>query len=422
LFEEAAMEKILIVAHDFPFPPTHGGRVDMWSRIKMLKGLGCQVDLVASVKEAPSELDAQEVRGYVRSLMIVKREMGVRQLFSLEPLSVRSRRNLARIPLSDSYAAVILETEHVAPILQNPALRADKCIVRLQNDESQYYRELSTASRELWRKAFYRLEGVKFRFFSHEVMRSCGLLWFISDFERQKYCAKHPLSTSKAFFVPPHVSSAKMKRHKLTTNQVLFVGRLGFATNTRGVEWYVRHVHPMLADINQYDLVVAGSTGGEPLDVLRELIARHSNVSLYEDPPDLQSHYNMAAVFVNPVFQGTGLKLKTIDAIQAGLPVVSTSIGIQGTRLIDGKHVLVADTPERFADCIRKLLRDRRYAENMVSEAQAFIIREYDQERIVKRLFDFTAAETHQGSAASKHRCRKDIIIPSGSENSGSSP
>jgi glycosyltransferase involved in cell wall biosynthesis len=392
------MDQILIVAHDFPFPPTHGGRVDMWSRIKMLQGLGCQVDLVTSVKEEPDEAAQEEVRRYVRSLMIVKREMGVRQLFSLEPLSVRSRRNLARIPLSNSYAAIILETEHVAPILQNPALRADKTIVRLQNDESQYYAELSDASRELWRKIFYRLEGLKFRFFSPRVLRACDLLWFISDFERQQYCVEHPRNTSKALFVPPHVSSVHMKRHTLNTNRVLFVGRLGFATNTRGIEWYIQQVHPALADIQSYELAVAGSTGGEPLDTLRHAIAGQSNISLHEDLPELRSLYGAAAVFINPVFQGTGLKLKTIDAIQAGLPVVSTAIGIQGTGLLDGQHVLVADSPERFAACIRRLLRDRSYAEKMVSEAQAFISSKYDQSKIFKQLFEGRTTVKDQGA------------------------
>jgi polysaccharide biosynthesis protein PslH len=390
------MEEILIVAHDFPFPPTHGGRVDMWSRIKMLQDFGYGVDLVASVKEEPLEVDMEEARRRVRSLIIVKREMRVRQLFSLEPFSVRSRRNLIRVPLSNSYAAVILETEHVAPILQNPALQVDKRIVRLQNDESQYYSELSNASRELWRKAFYSLEGLKFRFFSPRVMRKCDLLWFISDFERQKYCAQQPQNTFKAFFVPPHVSKLHMKRHKLTRNHVLFVGRLGFATNTRGIEWYIRKVHPALADIQSYELAVAGNTGGEPLDKLRQAIARHSNIALHENLPELRSLYSAAAVFINPVFQGTGLKLKTIEAIQAGLPVVSTQVGIQGTGLLNGKHVLVADSPERFAACIRTLLRDRSYAETMVSEAQAFIASEYDQSKIFKRLIEsHTTDEDH---------------------------
>jgi polysaccharide biosynthesis protein PslH len=382
------MGRLLIVMPDFPFPPNYGGRVDMWSRIKLLNRMGLQVDLVASVKDVPSEQEAQEVRRCVCSLTLVKREMGPMKLLSLEPFSVRSRYNLRNIPLSNSYSAVILETEHVATILQNPTLRADKRILRVHNDEAHYYRELSGSSHELWRKAFYRMEGIKFRSYSSRAMQWCDLFWFASDFERQEYCVRHPVSVPKASFVPLHVERSAMKRHKLSGNRVIFVGKLGFANNARGVEWYIDQMHPRLADINGYELMVAGNTEGESLDSLRRSIARHPNISLFENPTELQPYYEMASVFINPVFHGAGVKLKTIDAIRAGLPVVSTSIGIIGTPLLNGKHVIVADDPQAFADSIRRLLSDRDYAENLVSEAQAFVGHEYDQERIVKELFD----------------------------------
>jgi polysaccharide biosynthesis protein PslH len=373
---------------DFPFPPNYGGRLDMWRRIQLLHRMGISVDVVASIKEAPNQEQEQEVRRWVHNLKLVKREMGATKLLSFQPFSVLTRSNLQNVPLSESYSAVILETEHVAPILKNPGLRARMRILRLHNDEAHYYKELSASSRELWRKAFYRMEGIKFKFYSSRAMQWCDLLWFLSGFERQEYCVRHPASVPKAFLVPLHVERSTMKRHKLRGNRVIFAGKLGFANNARGVEWYIDQVHPRLADINGYELMVAGNTEGESLDSLRRSIARHPNISLYENPSELQLYYEMASVFVNPVFHGAGVKLKTIDAIRAGLPVVSTSIGIIGTPLLNGKHVIVADDPQAFADSIRRLLSDRDYAENLVSEAQAFVGHEYDQERIIKELFD----------------------------------
>lgn len=374
----------------------------MWRRIKLLNRMGFQVDLVASIKDVPNEQHTQEVRRCVRRLTLVKREMGVMKLLSFQPFSVRSRRSLQNISLSESYSAVILESEHVAPILQNPALRAEKRILRLHNDEAHYYQELSGSSRDLWRKAFYRMEGIKFRFYSSRAMQWCDLFWFASDFERQEYCVKHPVNAPKAFFVPLHVERSAMKRHKLSGQRVFFAGKLGFANNARGVEWYIDQVHPRLADINGYALIVAGNTEGESLDSLRRSIARHPNISLHENPSELQPHYEMASVFINPVFHGAGVKLKTIDAIQAGLPVVSTSIGIQGTPLLNGKHILVADNPQAFAGSVRRLLSDRGYAENLVAEAQAFVALEYDQGRIIKELFDLNVLEPPDRAPASR--------------------
>jgi glycosyltransferase involved in cell wall biosynthesis len=180
----------------------------------------------------------------------------------------------------------------------------------------------------------------------------------------------------------------------------LFAGKLGFATNARGVEWYIGEVHRRLADIDGYELVVAGNTEGESLDSLRRSIGFYRNISLHENPSELQSYCEKASVFINPVFHGAGLKLKTIDAIQAGLPVVSTSIGIQGTGLLHGKHVVVADAPQEFADAVRRLLSNRAYAENLVSEAQAFVAREYDQARIIRDVFG-SSLESPDGAIVS---------------------
>jgi glycosyltransferase involved in cell wall biosynthesis len=390
--KDREMERLLIVAPDFPFPPNYGGRVDMWCRIQLLHRMGIPVDLIASVKEIPSEQQVQEVQRYVSSLTLVEREMAPVKLLSFEPFSVRSRYNLRNIPLSESYSAVILESEHVATILQNPTLRAGKRILRLHNDEADYYRELSGSSRDLRRKVFYRIEGIKFRPYSSRAMGWCDLFWFASDFDRQEYCVKHPTGAPKSFFVPLHVERSTMKRHELDSYRVFFAGKLGFANNARAVEWYIAEVHAKLADIKGYELMVAGNTEGESMDSLRSSIGRYPNISLYENPSDLDPYYEMASVFINPIFHGAGVKLKTIDAIRAGLPVVSTSMGIQGTPLRAGKHVLVADNPQTFAESVRRLLSDRNHAGDLVSEAQALVAREYDQERILRELFHLNGA------------------------------
>lgn len=338
----------------------------------------------------------------MRNLILVKRKMGLMKHLLFEPFSVRSRRNLQNIPLSGSYSAVILETEHLAAILRNPTLQADKRILQVHDNESRYYRELSGSSRDLWRKAFYRLEGIKFGFYSPRAMRQCDLFWFASDLERREHSVKYPERASKTFFVPPHVERSAMKRHKLLSYRVFFVGKLGFAPNARGVEWYIDQVHSNLADMSGYELMVAGNTEGEYPDSLRESIRRHPSISLYENPSELHPYYEMASVFINPVFHGTGVKVKTINAIQAGLPVVSTSTGIQGTGLVHGKHVLVADTPRSFADSVRRLLNDRDFAEKLVSEAQAFVAHEYDQGRIIQEIFDLKAWQSHDPALASK--------------------
>jgi glycosyltransferase involved in cell wall biosynthesis len=81
---------------------------------------------------------------------------------------------------------------------------------------------------------------------------------------------------------------------------------------------------------------------------------------------------------VNPVIRGAGVKVKLVQALQAGMPVVSTSMGMEGTGFEHSIHLLVADTPQEFAACVHKLIDDPGLAKSLVRNAQAFLAERYD--------------------------------------------
>lgn len=378
------MERILLVANDFPYPPTHGAAIDMWWRIKTLKKLGYQVDIVATVKSMPPEEDIQALQAEVAQLFIVQRQRGLKSAMSALPFQVQSRAALRTVALSNEYKAVVMEAEHVASILQNPTLRAQNRILRLHNDEVRFFQELSKSSKSIVRKAFYQSEAAKFRVLSRKIMSKCDALWFISDYERKQHLKRHPADYKKAFFVPPRVDRNVMRRQSLEGCRVLFIGTLAFANNSSAVEWYVSKVHQLLCDVPGYNFVIAGNTVGENTEGLKRLVAPYNNITLIENPKEIESLYKSSAVFVNPVLRGAGLKIKTIDAILAGMPVVTTPTGIEGTGLEHQRQLLVAKTPNEFADCIRNLVNDKRMAVELVAAAQEYLAGEFDQERIIK--------------------------------------
>lgn len=95
------MKRILVVANDFPYPPTHGAAIDMWARILILTKMGYSVDLLASVREMPDEDRMQAVREHVGNLWVVPRRCGLRSILSLVPFQVRSRIDLQNVALGE---------------------------------------------------------------------------------------------------------------------------------------------------------------------------------------------------------------------------------------------------------------------------------------------------------------------------------
>jgi glycosyltransferase involved in cell wall biosynthesis len=379
------MKSILIVANDFPYPPDHGAAVDTWALVLILAEMGYSVDLLASVREMPDETRMQAVRERVGNLWVVPRRCGLRSALSFVPFQVRSRIDLQDVMLGQRYDAVVLGADYVAPFLKNPAARETKLILRIHNEQVGYFHELADGSNKWWEKLYYYSESFKFRFFSSSVMKACDYLWFISDSDRQKHIQEDPQDDQKSFFFPMHVDPSAMRPYCAGGRTVLFLGSLTISHTLNSLAWYIKKVHPLLSDIEGYSFQVAGRTAGHPIPFLNHMVQQHRNVSLMENPVVLDGIYENAAVFVNPVIRGAGFKVKLIHALQAGLPVVTTSMGVEGTGFKDSIHLLVADTAQEFAGCVRKLLTDPVLAESLVRNAQAFLAERYDMKASIQK-------------------------------------
>lgn len=378
------MDRILFVASEYPYPPHHGSAVHAWSLLLSLKQLGFAVDLIATVRNRPSQQHIDAARAIVDELFVVERTRTISAALGLDPFQVRSRRALLSIALSKTYEVVVLKSDYVTPILDNPSLTA-KVRVLIADGEARYFRELSKLASSWKERLFYRSEAFKFDRFCPRTRPKCDLLWFVSDWERVLHLQKHPEDTCKAVFLPPDPGGGRMCSYSGDGNEVLFVGSLTFPPNLEGLEWYLEDIHPRLSKIATYTLTVAGRTDGASIPILSKMARRYSNISLCFDPQELRDLYKKAAVFVNPVLRGAGIKLKTINALQAGVPVVSTSIGMEGTGLVDGKHLLVADSPDSFVRGVTTLLRDRSVAKTLVESAQSFLAETYDCKRNIVR-------------------------------------
>src|SRR5208283_3255058 len=379
------MARILFVANDFPYPPDHGAAVDMWNRISILKRLEFAVDLVATVKSYPTQEHINLMRRYVHDLWIVERNRGLSAVLTLDPFQVRSRSALRNVALKQFYDVVLMQTEYVAPILENVHLNAKALVLRVDNDEARYFKEMSKSANRWKDRYFYLTEALKFQRFSAQVKSRCDLLWFASDWEKRDHVQNHPEDSRKAVFFPPDPGISEMRPYSRSGEGVLFIGTLTIPFNLEAVKWYLEHVHPELSNLEGYTLTVAGRTDATALSLLRKMSREYSNVHLCPDPQELDGLYRQAAVFINPVRRGAGIKVKTIHALRSGLPVVATSIGMEGTGLTDGTHLLVADSAGDFVRGVSTLLQNRLFGESLVQSAQSFLARTYNQEHNIRQ-------------------------------------
>jgi glycosyltransferase involved in cell wall biosynthesis len=379
--------RILYICHDFPYPPMHGGLLDMWNRIQDLVQLGAQVDVIATVKELPTPEARKTVEEKVHSLGLLVRKPLRSGLLAVKPVQAEIRTGLKSIKLTAEYEILIMQTEFTAEILRNVELRAKQTAIRVENNEFDYQLGAAHSTKSWLKKLYYLQEAMRVRLYSTRIFSRVNSLWFISSDELAQYNHRHSLpATTRAVFLPSGIDLERLQNPALESNRVIFVGSLWISFNRQAITWYIENVHPLLSDVFGYQLVVAGSSGGKDMSWIADLSARLSNIEVRLDVLDLEPVYESGAVFVNPMKHGSGVKLKTVEAALHGLPIVSTDVGVEGTGFQSGIHFKLANTPQDFADCVRELLSDKVQAHATVARAQDFIIKQYDQRKALQRI------------------------------------
>jgi glycosyltransferase involved in cell wall biosynthesis len=351
------MKNILIISPYFPYPTNFGGAFDIYNKLLLLSERGYNITLICTENtEVPSQYK-EVVNKSVDKLLVIKRKKNIFYLLKLKPYQVVSRNQLRKLEIGNKFDFMILESEYVGAILKNKNLKNVPFILRLHNEESTYYMELYKSENKLFPSIYYFLESKLFSFYSKQIIELANKICCISSTEAQGISKIYPDKNVK--FTPVAFDRKNGIIRSLTSKTVLYVGALFTPNNIESIKWYLHNVHPMLKDIEGYNFKIVGSTKNEDQkEWLEEVLLRDNSVSVYFNLADLEWFYNEASVFVNPVLNGAGVKIKNLNAISEGLPLVTTTKGNDGSGFSNQQHILIADSPIDFEQYVRKLLLD----------------------------------------------------------------
>lgn len=156
---------------------------------------------------------------------------------------------------------------------------------------------------------------------------------------------------------------------------VTHVGTMFWPPNVEGVLWFAREVFPrVLAEIPEARFVIVGK---DPPQEVQDLMLQERNIQVTGYVPDPEPYLAETAVFIVPLRAGGGMRVKIIDGWSWGLPIVSTSIGAEGTEVVEGENILIGDTPEGLADAVVRVLREPALGERLRQQGRAWVEQHY---------------------------------------------
>lgn len=164
-----------------------------------------------------------------------------------------------------------------------------------------------------------------------------------------------------------------------TGRGLVFVGGMSWYPNREAMEYFVRDIWPLVSESHP--------------DLTAEIVGRHPSPPVVEagrDPrltvtgwvDDVRGHLDSAAIYVCPILDGGGTRLKILDALAMAKPLVATEMAVEGLDLIEGEHYLRAETPEDYRDRIGRLLDDASLRRKLAVEGRRLVEERYSWEAI----------------------------------------
>lgn len=131
-------------------------------------------------------------------------------------------------------------------------------------------------------------------------------------------------------------------------------------------------------------------------------LARDPQVVVTGEVTDVYEYYSRCTGFVAPITRGSGTRVKILEAMASGCPVVSTTIGVEGLGVHSGQEVLLADTPEKMAQEVLRLLHDGELRRRLTRQARQFVEKNYAWEAIAAKLLHVYRQEVERKIAAAE--------------------
>ncbi len=393
--------RILQLMNKVPWPPKDGGAIACLNMTKGFSMLGHEVTVLSMntskhhirIKDMPADVRSKaDFRLVEVPASISWLEATLNLLFSRLPynaqrfISDEFSHELAKVLAEKSFDVIQLEGLYLCPYI--PVIRKySKALIayRAHNIEYEIWERTATLS-EGFRSKYLRNLSKRIKRFEVSYLNSYDLLVPITDRDGiilDKLGNTKPRHTSQTGI---DFASLVPTARKLEFPSLFHIGALDWAPNQEGLIWFFNQCWPKIHQENpELKFYLAGRNAPEWF----ERIIKQEGVVYLGEINDAYDFINSKAVMVVPLFSGSGMRIKIIEGMALGKPIVTTDIGTEGIPTENGKNILIANDADKFTDAINQLINDRDLANRIGKSAIGFIQEKFDNLSQAEALIEF---------------------------------
>jgi glycosyltransferase involved in cell wall biosynthesis len=387
--------RILMVSPYLPWPLQGGGGIRIYHLLKEMARHGHEIVLLAGSPDPSASVDpavsslCEEVR-----LFWVPQTGGLSAYFwSLFSNAPYPAAKFATPQYGEVWSGLVHSQDFdliwVNFTIMGGVLATDpvkETVVVLEEHESQelVWRDFAHQG-SAGERVFAYLNLLKLRRFENRVLKHVQAVLSVSGMEADLMRRRVPPGVT-VWTVPNGADTEYYQPIPLRqreANTILLSGNMSVKRNIDAVLWFVRGVLPKVREsLPEVRLLIVGASPAPEILALK----RRPGIQVTGTVADMRDYHAKVRVAAAPYRFGAGTKLKVLEAMACGTPLVSTSVGCRGLDVVDSRHLLIADTEPEFADRVGRLLRDPKLAQSLATAARRLAEEEYSWSGIVGEL------------------------------------
>lgn len=404
--------KILFIAQLLPYPPDNGPRIKNFNTLKGLSENN-EVVLVSFIRSDEERQLFSFLRKYCSEIYTVKIKrsmlyniyylllsMLTRRSFLILRDSSRKMKNLVDNLVSDgNFDLIHIDQLNMAQFVEE-IIHIPK-VLDQQNVVSTIIKRGFEVKSSFLNKLLIYFEWRKLKKYEQKACGSFDAVFTVSEKDRE--LLKRLAPQQKRYYVIP--IGVDLKDFPCIPRKggkdLLFVGTMYWPPNIEGVLWFYKEVFSLvLQKVDDVDLHIVGLNPPKKIQSLN----RDKQVFVDGYVSNLDHLIAESAVFIVPLRIGSGMRVKILNALAWGIPVVSTTVGCEGIDVTHGKDILIADNPEDFANAIIEVIFNQELVRHLVENGRKLVEEKHDWNIINQRIkFAYQEISFYHSSGLQQH-------------------
>ncbi|MDR0205830.1 MAG: glycosyltransferase family 4 protein [Bacteroidales bacterium] len=401
--------KILQLTHKPPVPCIDGGCQAMYQITQCLLSAGSEVkvfsvatakhpvvhtdDLLKYKEKTKFEsifVDTKVSFGKIVSAFVKKDSLQAYRFFSSE-----MNEKLITILAQGTFDVVIVESVFMGHYLETiRKYSLATILLRVHNIEFLIWERLAKQTKNPYKKVAFRYLSSSLKRFENSLFSKIDGYLPITEVDNQYFKVRYPNLSSKVISFSIKLSDYNYKEPNFQENNLTFfhLGSMNWQPNIEGMSWFLDNVWKQAAEKYPHLTFVIAGKGN------KEWFAHKSykNVHIFDFVEDAQQFMNEHNIMIVPLLSGSGMRIKIIEGMALGKPIITTTIGAEGIEVTHRDNIFIADTPEEMMQTIGFCVNHTEKCVEIGKNARKLVEEKYTQERVVGELMEFVNSNLQQ--------------------------